>query len=184
MHSKQINMKTKTETILMISKFLAFLGGVWYSILWGSQLVNLVASFINPEWAKRTYEVDLNIFSIREHSVGYYVSAMCLTFAVSALKAIIWFVVFDLLSKLKLQTPFSMEVEKKLERIAYLLLAVWIVSSIFWKTYIYYLSKDTGIHLPTNNSGDEYLFLAGIIYIISQVFKRGIEIQEENQLTV
>jgi hypothetical protein len=133
---------------------------------------------------KRTYEADLNIFKIREHNIGFYFYAMCLTIAVSALKALIWYVVFELLSKLKLQTPFSMDVEKKLERIAYLLLCVWIVSSIFWKIYIYYLSKATGVQLATNNGGDEYLFLAGIIYIISQVFKRGIEIQEENQLTV
>ena len=140
MHSKQIKMKTKTETILTFSKILALIGGIWYSILCGSQLLTLVASFINPEWAKRTYEVDLNLFSIREQSTGFYIFAMCLTIAVFALKAIIWYVVFDLLSKLKLQTPFSMEVEKKLERIAYLLLAVWIVSSVFWKTYIYYLS--------------------------------------------
>jgi hypothetical protein len=184
LHSKQKIMKTKTETILKISKFLALMGGVWYSILWGSQLVTLVASFINPDWAKRTYEVDLNLFSIRDHNTGYYVSAMGLNIAVNVLKALIWFVVFDLLSKLKLQTPFSIEVEKKLERIAYLLLGVWIVSSIFWKTYIYYLPKDTGVQLAVVKSGDEYLFMAGIIYIISQIFKRGIEIQEENQLTV
>ena len=177
-------MKTKTETILTFSKFLALIGAVWYSVICGGQLTTLVASFVNPDWAKRTYEVDMNLFSIREHSVGLYASAMCLTIAVAALKALIWWVVFALLSKLKLQNPFSMEVEKKLERIAYLLLGVWIVSSIFWKTYIYYLSKDTGIQLPINNSGDEYLFMAGMIYIISQVFKRGIEIQEENQLTV
>jgi hypothetical protein len=177
-------MKAKTETILKISKFLAFLGFVWYMILCSSQLVNLVASFINADWAKRTYEVDLNIFNIREHSVGYYVCAMCLIIAVTALKALVWYVVFDLLSKLKLQTPFSMEVEKKLERIAYLLLAVWIISINFWKVYTYYLSQSTGIQLPAINSGDEYLFMACIIYIISQVFKRGIEIQEENDLTV
>ena len=184
MHSKQIKMKTRTETILTVSKYLAMLGGVWYSIQFGGQLVTLIASFINPDWAKRTYEVDLTLFSIRDHSIGYYVFAMSLLIAVSALKAFIWYVVFDLLSKLKLQTPFSMEVEKKLERIAYLLLGVWIISSIFWKTYIYYLSKDTGIQLPANNSGDEYFFMAGIVYIISQVIKRGIEIQEENDLTV
>ena len=177
-------MKINTETILKISKFLAFLGIIWYSILWASQLTTLVSSFINPVWAKRTYEVDLNLFSIRDQSISFYVYAMCLTIAVSALKAFIWYVVFELLSKLKLQTPFSMEVEKKLERIAYLLLGVWIVSSIFWKLYIYYLTKATGIQLPANNTGDEYLFMAGIIYIISQVFKRGIEIQEENDLTV
>jgi fatty acid desaturase len=181
---KQINMKSKTETILTVSKFLTLAGGIWYSILCGSQLLQLIASFINPEWAEHTYEADLNIFSIREHSIEFYVCAMCLIIAASALKALVWFVVFKLLSKLKLQTPFSMEVQKKLERIAYLLLGVWIVSSIFWETYIYYLSKSTGMHLPTNNRGDEYLFMAGMVYIISQIFKRGIEIQEENDLTV
>ena len=184
MRYKYFNMKTKTETILMVSKILALLGAIGYSILCGSQILTLVASFINPGWAKRTYEVDLNIFSIREQSVWFYVCAMSLVITVSALKAFIWYVVFDLLSKLKLQTPFSMEVEKKLEEVAYLLLGVWIVSQFIWKTYIHYLSKDTGIELPINNIGDEYLFIAGIVYIISQVFKRGIEIQEENQLTV
>jgi Protein of unknown function (DUF2975) len=184
LHSKQINVKTKTQTILTVSKILALMGGIWYSILCGSQLLTLIASFINPEWAKLTYDADLNLFSIREQSMGFYVFAMCLTIAVSALKALIWYVVFGLLSKLKLQTPFSMEVEKKLERIAFLLLGVWIVSTIFWKTCIFYVSKDTGIQLVRNNNGSEYLFMAGMIYIISQVFKRGIESQEENQLTV
>jgi hypothetical protein len=184
LHSKQIKMKSKTQTILTISKYLAMAGGVWGAVLCGSQLTTLVASFINPEWAKRTYEVDLNLFSIREHGTGFYVCAMCLKIAVSFLKAYIWYMVFMLLSKLTLQTPFSIEVEKKLERIAYLLLAVWIVGACFWKTYIYYLPKDMGIQLPISISGDEYLFMAGMIYIISQIFKRGIELQEENQLTV
>jgi hypothetical protein len=177
-------MKTKTETILSVSKILALLGGIWYSILCGSQLLTLVSSFINPEWAKHTYQADQNLFGVREHSTGYFVSGICLTIAVSAIKALIWYLVVALLTKLKLQTPFSMEVEKKLETIAYLLFCVWLVSDIFWDIYIYYLANEKGIQLATINSGDEYLFMAGIIYIISQIFKRGIEIQEENQLTV
>ena len=177
-------MKIRTETILLVSKILAFMGFVGFSIVWGGQLVTLIASFINPEWAKHTYEVDLNIFSIREHSRSYFIMAMLINISVSILKALIWYVIFDLLSKLKLQTPFSIEVEKKLEGIAVLLLATWLVSSIFWKLYLHYLSTDTGVQLPPRVMEDEYLFMAGIIYIISQVFKRGIEIQEENQLTV
>ena len=177
-------MKKRTELILSVSRFLALLGGIWYSILCGSQLLTLVASFVNPDWAKRTYEADQNLFSIREQSVWFYVYGMSLIIAVSAIKAVIWYVIFDLLWKLKLQTPFSMEVEKKLEKIAYLWLGVWVISSVFWKIYSYYLLEATDKQLPANNSGDEYLFLAGIIYIISQVFKRGIEIQDENQLTV
>ncbi|QEC66791.1 DUF2975 domain-containing protein [Panacibacter ginsenosidivorans] len=177
-------MKTRTEKILVVLKILALLGAIKYSIDCGAQLTNFVASFINTEWAKRTYEVNLDIFNIREKSIAYYSYAMCLTIAVSALKATIWYVVYALLMKLKLKTPFSMEVEKKFESIAFLLLAVWIVSAIFWKIYAYYLTQDTGIQLPANNSSDEYFFMAGIVYIISQIFKRGIEMQEENQLTV
>lgn len=177
-------MKVKTETILTVSKYLALAGAVWFSILSGSKFLTLISSFINPTWAKHTYEVDLNLFSIRDHSVMFYVFAMCLLIAVSVLIAVIWFVVFELLSKFNLQSPFSMKVEKKLEGIAYLLLAVWLVRIVFWKIYIYYLTQETGIQLPANNNGEEYLFMACIIYIISQVFKRGIELQEENQLTV
>ncbi len=177
-------MKTRTEKILVVLRILAFMGFIKYSIDCGAQLTNFVASFINTDWAKRTYEVNLDIFNIREKSIAYYSYAMCLTIAVSMLKATIWYVVYALLTKLKLKTPFSREVEKKLEAIAYLSLGVWIMSSFFWETYTYYLKQDTGIQLPANNSGDEYLFMAGVVYIISQIFKRGIEIEEENQLTV
>jgi len=177
-------MKTRTQIILQVSRFLAVLGAIGYSIICGGQLTTLISSFINPEWAKRTYEVDLTLLSIRDHSIWYYGFGMGMTIVVSALKGTIWYAVFNLLSKLKLHTPFTMEVEIKLEKIAFLLLAVWLVSSFFWKIYIYYLAQDTGIKLPTNNMGDEYLFMAGMMYIISQIFKRGIEIQEENQLTV
>ena len=174
----------KTKTILIIAKYLALLGGIKYSIEFGAQLTNLIASFINPEWAKHTYQVDLSIFNIREQSIAYYVFGMLLIMAVSAFKATIWYLLYSLLLKLKLQTPFLMEVEIKLELIAFLLLGVWLISSFFWETFIYYLSKDTRIQLPLNNNVDEYIFFAGIVYIISQIFKRGIEIQEENQLTV
>ena len=177
-------MKIKTEKILLVLRILAFMGAIGYSIEFGAQLTSLVASFINAEWAKRTYQVNLDIFKIRDQSISFYAYAMCLNIAVSTLKATIWYVVYSLLTKLKLQTPFSMQVEKKLESIAYLSLAVWIVSSIFWKTYAYYLLQATGIQLPINNNGGEYFFMAGIIYIVSQIFKRGIEMQEENQLTV
>ncbi len=174
----------KTTTVLTFAKILALLGGINYSIEFGAQLTNLIASFINHEWAKHTYQVDLNIFNIREQSTIYYVFGMLLTLSASALKATIWYVLYSLLLKLKFQSPFMMEVERKLEQIAYLMFGVWIVAGFFWKTYIYYLSKETGTQLPIKDNVDEYIFFAGIVYIISQIFKRGIEIQEENQLTI
>jgi len=177
-------MKLKTEKILMILKILALLAGIGFSIECGSQILSLAASFLNPEWAKRVYNVDLTIFSIREYSIRQYVYAMSIVIAISALKAIIWFLVYDLLQKFQLKSPFTMKVTEKLEKIAWLLLGIWVIMSIIGKSYSHYLMKSTGIQLPVNHSGDEYFFVAGIVYIISQIFKRGIEIQEENELTV
>jgi hypothetical protein len=40
-----------------------------------------------------------------------------------------------------------------------------------------------GLHRYLGGTG-EFLFLAGIVFVIAQIFKRGIEIQTENELTV
>ena len=177
-------MKTRTKKILDILKILAFMGAIGFSIEWGSHLLTFVSSFINLNWSKHTYQANQDLFTIREHSIPYYCYAMSLIIIISTLKAIVWYVIFDLLAKIKIQSPFSMEVEKKLEKIAYLLLSVWVFSSIFWRIFIYYLGQSTGIHLQNLSDGGGYIFIAGIVYIISQVFKRGIEMQEENLLTV
>ncbi|MEO6819509.1 MAG: hypothetical protein ABI266_02670, partial [Ginsengibacter sp.] len=89
-----------------------------------------------------------------------------------------------LLLKLKLKTPFSIPVNNKLETISKLLLGIWILIAILLRTYSNNIVGPTGIALPDNYSGDEYIFVAGIVYIISKIFQRGIELQEENQLTV
>jgi hypothetical protein len=72
-----------------------------------------------------------------------------------------------------------MEVEKKLERIAYLLLGVWIVSSIFWKIYSYY-SQQLRAYSYQLTTVEMNIFSWPVLFtFISQVFKRGIEITEE-----
>lgn len=76
-----------------------------------------------------------------------------------------------------------MEVAKRLEKVAWLLILVWLVS-VFSKGYLGWVSKMTGEALGNVSDGGEFLLVAGIVYVISQIFKRGIEIQEENQLTV
>ena len=177
-------MKTRTEIVLLILKYLSLLAAIGFSIECGTQLFYFVASLINPEWAKNGYQIERDWYRIHDYSTRYYVYGMSLAISISALKAWIWYLIFGLLLKLKLKSPFTMVVTKKLETIAYRLLAVWLLISIVGKNYSHYLMKTTQIQLPSNHSGDEYLFIAGIVYIISQIFKRGIEIQEENQLTV
>lgn len=176
-------MKTKTERILTVLKILALLGAVGYSIEFGAQLLSFVASFINPAWAQRTYHANAGIFALRDRYFVYYVYSMSVMIALPAMKATVWFVMMDLLSKLRLNTPFSLGVAMKLKTISSLLLVTWMIG-LTPKMYVDWLSKTAGIQLHGLDSADEYLFIAGLVYVIYQIFMRGIEMQEENQLTV
>ena len=135
MYSKTFRMKTKTENILLVMKYLALLGAIGFSIECGSQIVSLIATFINPEWAKRVYHVDTTIMSIHDVSTIQYIYAMSIVIAVLVLKATIWYSIFYLLEKLKLKSPFSLKVIKKLEKIACLMLGIWVISGLIGKTY-------------------------------------------------
>ena len=173
----------KTKTILAVLQILAFLGGIGYSIQCGSQILSLVASFINPDWAKRVYEAHAELFILRDQHIYAYVFAMLIVIAVPAAKALIWYQLANLLLKLKIETPFSLTVANRLQTVSYLLVGIWALS-VIGKLYLDWLSKTMATPLTGISIGDESFFIAGIAYVFSQIFRRGVEIQDENQLTV
>jgi hypothetical protein len=173
----------KTKTILVILQVLAFLGGIGYSIQCGSQLLALAASFKNPDWAKRVYDAHQDLFILRNQSISSFVLVMLMVIAILAMKAFIWYRLANLLLRLKMENPFSLMVASRLERVSYLLAGIWALSFI-GRIYLDWLSKTMAIPLTAISMGDESFFIAGIAYVFSQIFRRGVEIQEENQLTV
>lgn len=177
-------MKTRTEIILIVLKYLALLGAIGFSIECGAQVVFFVASLTHPGMAPKIYKANVEWLHVKDFNLWYYSIGMTLVILISLFKATVWYLIFGLLQKIQIRTPFSMAVTKRLEILAYLLLLIWIVSAMILKTYSHYLSAESGIHFQIVESADEYFFIAGIVYIISQIFKRGIEMQEENQLTV
>lgn len=173
----------KTKTILEIIKYLALIGAIGFSIECGSQLIGFIISFSNPEIAKKMYLANKSIFELRSQNLTYFYCTKSLVIAFVALKAHIWYYLFDFLHKLKLKNPFTDEVAVKIQNISYLLLSLWIMAEI-GNGYFNYVSKRTDIDLVNHFNHEEYFFMAGIVYIIAQIFKRGVELQEENELTV
>ncbi|GAB3176802.1 hypothetical protein GCM10027291_39530 [Telluribacter humicola] len=94
---------------------------------------------------------------------------------------------------MNLSSPFTITVANKLLAISYVLLSIWIISFIN-KSFNHYLNKrmpevvnamgEIGKDLITFNINGAYLLAAGIVYIIAQVFRRGVELQQENELTI
>lgn len=181
--SKTDQMKIRTEHILTFLKIVAWLAFVGYGIKAGSQAVALVAIFIDPNWAEKVYEVNPLLLKLRQYNAQYFVNAMSLLVFLLAFKAHIWYLVIQLLSKLRLKTPFSKDTAKRLEKIAFELLGIWLVN-IMGMAYLQWLEKTTGEQLGDLGVGDEFLLIAAIVYIVSQIFKRGIELKEENELTI
>lgn len=69
-----------------------------------------------------------------------------------------------------------------MEKISYILFGICVLSSIH-NIHLNYLSGKISIPLKDWDTG-EFLFMAGLVFIFSQIFKRGVAIQKENDLTV
>ena len=176
-------MKTKTEKILSVLRVLAWLGVFGYAIDFGSQVICFVVSFKNPAAAKQIPDIAQNLSNLMNYNFSFYVFAMIFVMALSAMFIYLWYQVAELLSKLSVESPFTIQVAQKLNKIAYWLVAIWVVS-VIGKIYTGWLSKHIGGQLNLITIGNEFLFTAGIVFIVSQIFRRGIEIQEENQQTI
>lgn len=176
-------MKTQTKTILEIIKYLALIGAIGFSIECGSQIVSLIVSFFKPEIAEKFYKISPKFFDLRGYDLTTFGFAMSLSIAFSATKAYFWYYVFDFLNKLSLQNPFTTEISNKIQKISYLLVELWVIAFVA-NSYLGYIGKKSGVDLTHYFNHEEYFFMAGIVYIIAQIFKRGVELQEENELTV
>ena len=70
-----------------------------------------------------------------------------------------------------------------LTRLSNILIAIW-VTALLYNIFGGYINKTTDKELLQIIDADNFLFMAGLVFIITQVFKRGMEIQSENELTV
>ncbi|TXD82503.1 DUF2975 domain-containing protein [Subsaximicrobium wynnwilliamsii] len=102
--------------------------------------------------------------------------------AIWLLKTSIFYLVIKVFSILSLDRPFDLKVTRLVSKIGYFAFSMGIVALIA-EGY----SKDIlkrGAVFQFNWGASEYVFMAGLIYIVAVLFKRGIDIQTENELTI
>ena len=173
--------KTRTEVILTTMHVLAWIVFIGLLIKTGALLFTYVYSYFKPVVAQNLYK-GLDLYDLRQSSFYNYCLYVSFAIALSAMKAYIAYLVIQTLSMVNLQNPFTAEVAGRVATISYVLLGSWLVLLIS-SAHSQWLSKRTG-ELLSSGDGGEYLFIAGLVFIISQIFKRGVEIQSEQELTV
>lgn len=173
--------RTRTQQILVVMHVLAWVAFIGLVIKTGALLTSYGISWINPGAADDLYR-GLDLSNLREFSFWQYSQSVSFLIAFDAMRAFVMFLVIRTLSKVNLVSPFTREVCGSVEKISHVLFGIWIVA-ILSNAHGKWILKQTGEMVPTLPT-DEFLFMAGLVFVISQVFKRGLEIQSENELTV
>src|SRR5258708_24522763 len=169
--------QTTTEQMLIVLHILAWLALVGLLIEAGAILISYGIRYTNPEGAKNLYN-GLNLYDLRQLNFWYYTGAVSYLVVLSILKLLVTIQVIKILSKFNLKNPFTLEVARRLEKISYIALGTWVVTMLS-NIYTGWLQKTTGKLYGSQLSG-EFIFMVGLVFVIAQVFKRGVEIQSEN----
>jgi hypothetical protein len=172
-----------TITILRVLTWVLFVGTC---IKAGALLTSfLYTLFINPAGAKNLY-LGLNLYDLSQYSTTHYcvmVIGMVLSWV---LRAYILYWVIKVFMKINFMHPFSKPVLQTITNISYVAFTIGLLNLAANAYYEWLLKK--GVTLSNLHEylqgANEFLFMAGIIFVIAQVFKKGIELQTENELTV
>jgi hypothetical protein len=172
----------KTKQVLMMMRFLAkwaFAWGIFDCIL---LLICFVESCASQEAAGELYG-GMSAEVLGKISLGHYLAYLSFKLALLAIRTYIIFLLIKLLSRVNLGTPFNIEVARLLEKISYTLigaLIVVILQNIHYTGWMM-LGKEITVE---QRSILELFFMTGLVFIISRIFKRGVELQTENDQIV
>jgi hypothetical protein len=178
-------MSISNKFVFIVLTIVAWIIFVALCIEAGGLLVNFVFSLFKPEVVHNLYQ-KLDLSQLYASSPWAYYSMYSYILVIAGMKAFLFYVVVMLVTRLDLAKPFSAYVSLQISRISYFTLAIGILS---------YLARETTRELRKRGfdtdalsqfwvDSQAFIIMAAIIYIIAVIFRKGVELQNENDLTV
>jgi hypothetical protein len=151
----------------------------------GALTFNFILTFFKPVAVHDIYK-GLNLSGIYENNLGHYIGLMSFAVVLALLKAYLFYLVVKIFRKLDLLQPFNAEIAKLIEKISYEAFTISIVSVIAHQYTNRLIQSGYEVSYIEKYWDDTaaFLMMAAIIFVISQIFNKGIELQRENDLTV
>lgn len=190
-------MKTNTRLLLSTMHIITWIVFIGLYIKAGAIIISFIVSLaVNPEGAENLY-INLDLSMLLSFNIWHYTLLVLCIILISAFKAYLFYVLIRIFKKINLIHPFSKEVSFLIRRMSIVALIIALFSIVGYN-YSFWITENvvTIFNAPSffNNgvkslfdlfSGhSEFLFLAGIIFVTSLIFKRGIEYQDELDETV
>lgn len=151
----------------------------------GGLIVNFIFSLYKPEFVQNLFQkLDLSVMYNRSKLAFFGMYGFILV--ISILKAYLFYVVIRLINKLNLAKPFNTYVADQITKISYFTFAIGILSNL--ARQIAQNLQQLGYDIDKLNQfwpdSQAFILMAAVIYVIATIFSRGVEIQNENDLTV
>ena len=169
-----------TKRILKIMYIITWITFIGLTIKAVGIIITYFISLGNEEAVKDLYE-GMNLLVYKQNSITQYTIIVGYRLLQFSIQAYIAFLIIKLLSNLNIQRPFNANALKLMQKISYCLLLLWAIVVIH-NFHVGILEASTGISSELLSS--EFVYIVGIVYVFSLLFKRGIELQSENDLTI
>lgn len=182
-------MKLSTNQILKILHVISWIIFIGVCIEAGGSIFSAFYTLVINPINAATFWVGNDLSGLYKYSPGHFFAETLLISIASVMKASIFYLIIKILhdKKLNISQPFSNEIGRFIFRMSYLALLTgffsWCgVKYTEWLITLGVIMPDTQ-HLRLGGA-DVWLFMGITLFVIALIFKRGIEIQSENELTV
>lgn len=184
-----MEIKISTQQIIKILYILSWIIFIGVCIEAGGFIFNsFFVLVLNPVGANRFWE-QIDLSSLYEFDRGYFFVETLLMSVVAVMRAIMFYLIVKFLhdKKLNMAKPFGSEMGRFIFNLSYLSLGIGLFS--WWGVKYSEWFVEQGVQMPDIHylrlgGADVWLFMSVILFVIAQIFKRGIELQAENELTV
>jgi hypothetical protein len=169
-------------TVLSIVAWVIFVG---LCIEAGALIVNFIFCLYNPEFVQNLYQ-KMDLSEMYNRSKWAFYSMYTFILVISILKAYLFYIVIILINKLDLTKPFNSFVSEQITQISYFTLSIGLLSYIARQTANNLLHRGYEIDQLDQFwvDSEAFILMAAVVYVIATIFKKGLEIQNENDLTV
>lgn len=178
-------MAKKNNFVFIVLSIMAWIIFTGLCVEAGGLIVNFIFSLYKPDFVNNLYQ-KLDLSEMYNLDKWAFFTMYTFILGISILKASLFYIVIMLVHTLDLSKPFNSLVSKQITRISYFTLSIGLLSFIARETAKNLLHR--GYEIDQLNQfwvdSQAFILMAAIVYVIATIFKKGIELQNENDLTV
>lgn len=184
-----MEIKMGTRQVLKILYILSWIIFIGVCIEAGGFIFSaFYALALNPAGAHMHWQ-GIDLSGLYQYDRGYFFVETLMMSIVAVMRACLFYLIVKILhdKKLDMAQPFNREMGRFIFNASYLALGIGLFSWWGAKYTTWFVSQ--GVEMPDLQElrlggADVWLFMGVTLFVIAQIFKRGIEIQTENDLTV